>query len=222
MRARRGLSVGWTVVGLFAAALVVAVVTTEDSELRPGSRGVDRSAAEGFIDAWERSRQATFVRFGTFERTSDATGATISSEDVLAQRPPRRLHRQLGGAEGRDDRRRISCPAAPTGGDELECTVGPDIGSSYEEDVAEEIAGLHSLLDGDQPVYAVVRAGDGCYDLAQQRVEPRAVFGVEASFCFDPASGAPIDHRVRYAGGVSEVLAVTGLRTTVEDADLEP
>jgi hypothetical protein len=222
MRAHRGLLLGWVAVGTFAAALVLAIVTTEDADLPPGARGSDASAATAFIEAWERSRQATFVRYGTFERTSEATGASIASEDVLAQRPPRRLHRQLGGVEGRDDQRTISCPAVPAGGGDADCSVGPATGPTYDEDVAGEVAGLHSLLDGPDPVYAVEATDDGCFELSQQRVEPRAPFGVEASFCFDDATGAPTDSRVRYAGGVSEVLAVTELRATVEESDLRP
>ena len=64
--------------------------------------------------------------------------------------------------------------------------------------------------------------GDGCFELAQLRSEPRAPFGVESRFCFDDATGAPTNNRVRYAGGIVEVLAVTDLTGTVSDADLEP
>ena len=100
--------------------------------------------------AWERSRTATFVRTGTFERRSEVTGSSISSEDVLAQRPPRRLHRQLGGVSGRDDRRLARVPAAPpTGSTPSDCTLGEPSGPSYEEDVASEVAALRTLVTGD-------------------------------------------------------------------------
>ena len=38
VRARRGLIVGWLLVGCYAAALVAATVTTHDAVLRPGER----------------------------------------------------------------------------------------------------------------------------------------------------------------------------------------
>jgi hypothetical protein len=88
--------------------------------------------------------------------------------------------------------------------------------------VATTIENLRALVDGPNPVYAVDRADDGCFALAQLRVEPRAPFGVEARFCFDGATGAPTDTRVHYAGGIIEVLAVTELTSTVRDEDLAP
>ena len=222
MRARRHLVLGWLVVGLYAASLVGVALTTEDGRLRPGDRGADAGAAEALVIAWERSRTATFLRFGTFERHSEQTGATIGSADVLAQRPPRRLHRQLGGVEGRDDRRAIVCPGAPSGEAPPPCSYGEPTGSSYAEDVEAEVAGLRSLVTGEEPVYAVARGAPGCFSLAQLRSEPRAPFGLEARFCFDDATGAPTDSRVRYAGGIVEVFAVTEIRASVRDADLEP
>jgi len=222
MRPRRGLIVGWVVVVLYAASLLLVAATTSDGRLRPGDREPSASDVEAFIRAWERSREATFLRTGTFERRSDATGATISSEDVLAQRPPQRLHRQLGGVDGRDDRRVIVCPSTPGDDDPAECTFGDPAGPSYAEDVAGEVAGLRSLLEGDAPVYAVERLDDGCFELAQLRTEPRAPFGIDARFCFDGETGAPTDSRVRYAGDIVEVVAVTGLTGTVQDADLRP
>ena len=223
MRARRGLIVGWVVVGCYAAALVAATVTTDHTALRPGDRPDDGAAAAAFIDAWERGRNATFLRTGTYERRSDVTGSAISSEDVLAQRPPRRLHRQLGGIDGRDDRRTLSCPSTPSGDPPADCTLGDPGGPSYAEDVEREVAALQTLLGGPTPVYAVGAGPEpGCYELVLLRVEPRAPFGREARFCFDAATGAPTNSRVAYEGGIVEVIAVTELRGEVSDAELEP
>jgi hypothetical protein len=223
MRARRGVVVGWLVVGLYAAALVVVAATTPNGDLRPGDRPDDGSAATELVGAWERSRTATFVRLGTFERRSEVTGAAIASEDVLAQRPPQRLHRQLGGVSGRDDDRLIVCPAPPAGEDPAECNRGDPGGTTYDEAVASELAGLRSILEGPDPLYAVARADQpGCFDLAQLRSDPRAPFGIEARFCFDPGTGAPTDSRVRYEGGIVEVVAVTEIRPAVTDDDLRP
>jgi hypothetical protein len=223
MRARRGLIVGWVVVGCYAAALVVATVTTDHAAIRPGDRPDDGAAAASLIDAWERGRNATFLRTGTYERRSDVTGSVISSEDVLAQRPPRRLHRQLGGIDGRDDRRMLTCPSTPSGDRPADCTLGEPGGRSYAEDVDREVAALQTLFGGPTPVYAVgAGAEPGCYELVLLRVEPRAPFGREAQFCFDAATGAPTNSRVAYEGGIVEVIAVTELRGEVTDAELEP
>ena len=214
--------VGWGIVVVYAAALVVATVSTPDHDVARNDVERDDDAVEAFVGAWERSLRATFVRSGTFERRSEVTGAAITSEDVLAQRPPRRLHRQLGGVNGRDDRRLILCPAGPEGEEAPPCSTGDAAGPTYEEDVVTTVENLRGYVEGPNPVYAVERVGDGCFELTQLRVEPRVPFGVEARFCFDQATGAPTDTRVTYAGGVVEVLAVADLTDTVRDEDLEP
>lgn len=222
MRARRGAILGWIAVALYAAVLLGAALATSDGPLQPGDRPDDGTAAQELIEAWELSRTATFVRFGTFERRSTVTDAVITSEDVLAQRPPRRLHRQLGGADGRDDDRLIGCPAAPEGQAARPCALGDPGGPTYDEAVAMEVDGLASIVRGPSPLYAVARVDDACFGLRQLRADPRAPFGVEARFCFDPRTGAPAESRVRYQGGIEEVLAVAEIRSEVTDADLEP
>lgn len=224
MRARRGVVIGWVVVAAYAALLAgVAVVAVADDD-RTGlpASSAPAEAAEAFVRAWERSRLATFVAIGTYERHSEVSDASIASEDVVAQRPPRRLHRQLGGVEGRDDDRLIVCPAPPPGEAEAPCRLGPPGGPTYAESVATEVAGLRSFLEGPTPLYAVAPGEPGCFELDLVRVDPRAPFGVEASFCFDAATGAPSRSRVRHEGGIVEVVVVTEIRTEVTDADLEP
>lgn len=223
MRARRGVVLGSLAVGLYAVALIAVGVATPHGELRPGDRPDADGATAAFIAAWRRAGEATFVRFGTFERRRVATGAVITSEDVLAQRPPRRIHRQLGGVEGRDDDRLVVCPAGLPGAAPAACRLGDAEGPTYAESLADELAGLRSILQGPSPLYAV-RGGDteGCFDLAQQRADPRAPFGQDARFCFDERTGAPADSRVRYAGGIVEVVAVTQIRGSVTDGDLQP
>jgi hypothetical protein len=216
------MAIGWLLVGCYAALLLVAVVTTEDTDLPPGARPDDGAVAEDFIASWERAGNATFLRTGTFERRSQVTGSAISSEDVLVQRPPQRLHRQLGGVSGRDDRRLLVCPSAPAGAPENECSLGDPTGPTYAEDLAAEVAALQTLLTGSTALYAVGAAEAGCFDLVQVRVEPRAPFGREAHFCFDPATGAPTNSRVSYEGGIVEVIAVTDLQGDVADDDLQP
>jgi hypothetical protein len=228
MRARRGLIVGWVSVVAYAALLAgVTLVAVADRSDRPAPAPAptsDNELAEQFVAAWERSRLATFVASGTYERRSLVTGAAIASDDVVVQRPPRRLHRQLGGVEGRDDDRLLVCPAPPEGEEEdaEPCRLGAPGGRSYAASVANEVAGLRSLTQGAGALYRVTAGAPGCFDLDLVRIDPRAPFGVEASFCFDPATGAPSGSRVRHEGGIEEVVVVTDIRTDVTDADLTP
>ena len=202
--------------------VTVDAIQRDDFPRPPAVEADDPVAA--FIAAWERSRMATFVASGTYERRSAVSGSALSSEDVVAQRPPRRVHRQLGGVDGRDDDRVIVCPAPPPGDEEraAPCQLGPPSGLRYDASVAREVAGLRSVLGGADPLYRVRRGEPGCFALAQLRIDPRAPFGVAASFCFDPATGAPSARRIRHEGGIVEVLTVTSIRTRVTDADLEP
>lgn len=224
MRARRGTVLGWTVVAAYAAAIAlvsIEAVIDGPGDARPTSD--TRDAAAQLVAAWERSREATFVTVGTYERRSEVTGASIRSEDVLAQRPPRRLHRQLGGVEGRDDDRLLLCPAPPPdANDPAPCQLGAPGPTTYDAAVAREVAGLRALTGGDDPLYAVEVTDPGCFSLELRRSDPRAPFGVAASFCFDPATGAPVAHRVEHEGGIVEVLVVTSIRTEVTDDDLTP
>jgi hypothetical protein len=226
MRARRGVVWGWTAVVAYAVLLAaVSVQAVRDADLERGGgdpAAADRAVADAFVEAWERSRTATFLTVGTYERHSEVTGATITSEDVVAQRPPRRIHRQLGGVDGRDDDRVIVCPAPPAGQEAEPCRFGPSGGIGYERSVAREVAGLTSLTTGPDPLYRVVPGGPGCFDLDLLRVDPRAPFGVSASFCFDAETGAPASRRVEHEGGIVEVLTVTAITATVTDRDLEP
>lgn len=216
MRARPGRLLGGLLVLGWAAALTIVVVTTPHRQ--PPTP--DGRAAEALVQAWERSRQATVVRSGTFERRRPATGAAITSEDVLAQRPPARLHRQLGSVEVRDDAVRTTCAAAIGGQSPPPCRTS-ESARGYQADVAAEVASLRALVTGEAALYSVTRE-EGCFDLRQGRPDPRAPFGVEARFCFDDLTGAPIDSRVRYEGGVEEVITVLELRSEVTDADLRP
>lgn len=224
MRARqarllgRAVVVGWAAL---LALLAVNAVRTPDHE-RSSPAATSASAASAFVEAWERSRLGTFVTVGTYQRRSEVTGAELAGEDVLAQRPPRRLHRQLGGVEGRDDDRLLVCPAPPPGQDPAPCQLGPPGGPTYDESVATEVAGLEDLVLGGDPRYAVAEGDPGCFELDLRRPDPRAPFGIAATFCFDDDTGAPTLRRVRHPEGVVEELVVTSVRAEVTDADLEP
>lgn len=223
MRARSGVVVGWVLVVAYATLLILAMIDGARDQDRIDRPAAGTSATDRFVTAWERSRSATFVAKGTFERRSEFTGARVSSEDFVAQRPPRRMHRQLGGVEGRNDDRLLVCPAPPDGGDRPgACRLGDPGGPTYAESVVAEVRALGPMVAGRNPLYTVREVTAGCFALEQIRVEPRAPFGIRARFCFDEATGAPSERRVEYEGGIVEVVAVTDVSAEVMDADLVP
>jgi len=220
MRARPATVLGAMLVFAFAAAAVVVVVTTPHRER--AEQGPPEAAARAFVGAWERSREGTYLTRGTFERRSDVTGAAITSEDVVVQRPPRRVHRQMGGTEGRVDAEILVCPAPGPGQDQPEepCRTTPG-GGTYEESVAREVAGVESVVVGADRLYDVSRDGL-CFELDLIRPDPRAPFGIGARFCFDERTGAPLITEVRYEGGIRERVVVEEVSAVVTDEDLEP
>ena len=220
MRATRRRWLGWGALGLWVVLLVVVAVGSLDEHGRV-ERPPARTADDRFVAAWKRSREATYYAKGTFERHSDLTGSSIGSEDVVAQDPPRRLHRQMGGIEGRFDDRVLVCPSAP-GPDDPPCQLGDPGGRTYAEDVAAEVASLRTLVEGARRVYSVRDAGPGCFALDQRRSAAGVPFGVRSRYCFDDATGALVEATVTYAGGIDEHLLVRDLRSEVREADFVP
>ena len=214
---------GWVAVAAYATLLIL--VTADALHTRPSvvRRDAATSTAEQFVEAWERSRMGTYVASGTFERTSSVTGARVASKDVVAQLPPRRLHRQLGGVDGRDDDRSVFCPVPSAGeiGPSV-CRLGEPGGPTFRESVMTEIAALRAMVTSPGALYTVAETSAGCFSLKQIRVEPRAPFGIRARFCFDPLTGARSASRVEYGEGIVEVIVVTSIRAEVQEADLLP
>lgn len=218
-----GFAMGWAAVAAYAVLLIVATTDALQARASVERRAAPPSAAERFVEVWERSRLGTYVASGTFERSSSITGARVASQDIVAQLPPRRLHRQLGGVDGRNDDRPIFCPApavgvtGPSG-----CRLGEPGGPTFSESVATEVASLRAMVTGPASLYTVAEISAGCFALKQIRVETRAPFGIRARFCFDPLTGARSASRVEYGRGIVEVVAVTSIRADVQEADLQP
>ncbi len=186
----------------------------------PGAR-VEPPAVR-FVEAWERSRRATFVREGAFERRSADGRTRLRSPDLLAQDPPRRLHRQFGGVEGRVGDRLVLCPAGPHDARADRCGLGPPSGRTFDEAVVDEVRAVRAAVVGPSASYEVSDAGAGCFALDAVRVSPTASFGVRARFCFDAATGAPTTSVVRHAAGVVESLRVQRLAPDPAEGDLRP
>ncbi len=141
----------------------------------------DPTAAKGFVDAWELSRQGTWTERGTAER------AGVVNPIVVVQRPPDRLTRIGDGVSGRLGGRLVTCVADPKG--KVGCHDGgaaPD----YRADTDQELANLRQQLGGPTPLYYVDAAKAGCFDLRLTMRDPAPPFGDLATFCFDSATGA--------------------------------
>ncbi len=201
--------VAGVVVGILVAVALVATGVLTDDE----PSVVD--AVEPFLDAYRRSREATYAMEGEFSRTLP-DGRTLSSASFVAQRPPDVIRRQLGSLTGAFRGRSLNCSTGPDG--RFSCAAGvpaPDFQSEVDRDV-EIFAGY---FRGAVPLYDVVDAGDGCFDLRQVASYPDPPYGIETRMCFDEATGAMRLLELRREGGSVDRVEATTIRTNVVDAD---
>ncbi len=202
----------WLGLGSLAVVALLLAGSVDDPEPRPSHE----DSARDFLEAWERYRNGTFVLTGTFRR--ETPKGELTSEYVLAQRPPRRTTFQFGGLES-------------VGGDARVCTVdadgeqhcAPGAGAQpYEDVVGEELQSLLGyFFAADPPLYEVTRTEDDCFELLLRRQLLPPPYGFASRFCFDTATGALVEMRQEREGG-TDVLVIDTIRTTVGDGDLAP
>jgi hypothetical protein len=181
--------------------------------LDPATR---QPAPVAFVDAWERSRLATYVVESTYTREL-ADGRGFSAATSVAQRPPDdRLVLGLGAVEGRLDGRVIRC--ASDGAGESRCFTGPPA-PPYREEVDAELERLRGYVDGDRPLYRVAQRSSGCFVLVLNLDLPSPPYGRRATFCFDGDTGAPVRTVIEREEAVDTTVA-DRVRAEVTDADL--
>lgn len=203
-------------VGLSALTAVVRDDPEEPSDDAP-------TAAGAFLEAWARSRAATFRSVSAFTRVSNSTGAELTDRVVVAQRPPDRLTIDRDGALGLVDGRRLACVYRRR---RLACEDAP-AGRTLEEEAEQQLETLEEYTTGDDPLYAVIaddpdpELGD-CFTLELTRPDLVAPpLGARARHCFDPETGAPTLTVVERVEADDETRVVE-LAGEVTDADLDP
>lgn len=203
-------------VGLSALAAVVGEDPEPDAETPP-------SGSEAFLDAWARSRSATFRTVSTFTRVSNTTDAELTDRVIVAQRPPDRLTIDQDGALGLIDGQRVACVYRQQ---RLACEDAP-AGRTLEDETAQQLETLSGYTTGDDPLYAVTVldrepiVGD-CFELrltAPDLVAPP--LGTLSRYCFDPETGAPSLTQVERVEADDETRVVE-LSAEVTAADLDP
>jgi len=204
------------VVGLLVAVAIGAVVAWTLDRREPSvQRGA--AAAEAFLDASERSLDATYRLEGEFRRTLD-DGRELVSGLLVVQRPPDRLQRSLGGTVGVVGGRTVNC-ATPAGA-EYSCALGTEA-DPWPVRRAEQLQALRDYVGGADPLYAVEAVGNDCFTLDRRRTEPEAVYGSWAELCFDRGTGALRRLEVRREGGATDVLDGFVVAGQVSDADFD-
>lgn len=174
----------------------------------------DLAVSEAFLEAWWRSRTATYRADATFVRTLP-DGSTLPGDRTLVQRPPDVLVLQSGEVRGVLDGAYLRCTVDPEG--EQRCTSA-GTAAEHRAVARGELERFADLLQGEDPLYRLTDE-DGCFVFERRLAIEPAPYGDEARMCFDAASGAMVRLRLDRDGVVDEVV-VTSIRTTVTDADL--
>jgi hypothetical protein len=210
----------WRLAAVVLVALVgvsaVAALSDDDApdKIRP--------ASERFLEAWARSRTATFRSVSDFTRTSNSTDAELSDRIIVAQRPPDRLSIDQDGAIGLVDGRRLACTYRQQ---RLACQDAP-AGRTYEEDVARQIETLRDYVTGEDPLYSVEAEGrddqlGDCFVLTLVGDLFAPPLGTSTRHCFDPETGGPTLSEVERVEA-DDVTRTISLEPEVTDAALDP
>jgi hypothetical protein len=204
---------------LVGTALAVVVARTDRPAItnRSGHPASTHDPTADFLAGWRRSLTSTYIIDERFERRL-TNGRSLTFTIHTVQRPPDRLVTGLGTVAARTESGRLACAATSDGS--LKCrragTVVP-----YAQEVAAEMATLGRLVVGSGRLYDVRGAGADCFDLRLRVAYPNPPYGQQATFCFDPASGAPRRSAIRRVQG-TDARQTVQVRTSVTPRDLAP
>ena len=200
---------GAVVGSLVAVALVLGGGLDDRVTKAPGA-----DASAEFLAAYQRSLKGTYAVKATFTRQLDS-GATLSSNALVAQRPPDSIRRQFGGITGTIQGHVVSCSTEVDG--TFHCSPAADA-PSFEETVQQSVETMTSYFTDTPPLYRAVRYGDDCFELIQNRPSALLPYGSQARFCFDEATGA-IRLLIERKEGAIDTFEATDIRGSVTATD---
>lgn len=174
----------------------------------------DVDLARELLEAWWRSRLATYRVESEFVRTLD-DGSSLRLDRVVVQRPPDVVVQQSGTVRAEVDGQIVRCTPGPD--DSLTCTSGLSE-ADYRARAEAELEVLVSWLRGEPPIYELSRE-DGCFHLELVRAVLEPPYGRSADLCFDQVSGALRRLRIERRGSVDEIVA-RSISTDVDESDL--
>ena len=179
--------------------------------------GPSPDASAPFLAAYQRSLEGTYAVRAEFTRRLDSQ-ATLTSEALVAQRPPDSIRRQFGGITGTISGSIITC-ATEVGGT-FHCAPGGDA-PAFADTVRQSVDTMTSYfaVTPEAPaLYRAVRYGDDCFELIQNRPSAVLPYGSQARFCFDEATGA-VRLLIEKLEGSIDTFEATEIRSSVSPQD---
>ena len=203
-------------VALIAISAGAALLGGDDDE---GQQAED--IPQLFLDAWQRSREATYRSVADFTRHSNTTDAELRHQQITAQRPPDRLFIDDDGATGLIDGQRVACTFRRQ---RLRCDWA-EAQRTLEDETEQQLETLAGYVEGDDPLYVIeadleTEVG-ACFELTLTRTIVAPPLGNLTRYCFDDATGAPTETHVERDEADDDIVT-TQLSGEVTDADLDP
>ena len=200
---------------LVGVSAVATLVGDDDDE--PDAQDIPQL----FLDAWQRSREATFRSVADFTRHSNSTGAELHQRQITAQRPPDRLFVDEDGATGLIDGERVACTFR---NERLRCDRA-EAHRTLADETERQLATLAGYVEGEDPLYVIEADLDtevgACFELTLTRTMVAPPLGTLTRYCFDDETGAPTETHVEREEANDDIV-VTQLTGEVTDADLDP
>ncbi|HYF46655.1 MAG TPA: hypothetical protein VD926_10635 [Acidimicrobiales bacterium] len=206
-----------------AAVVLVALigVSAVATLLRDDDGPQEEDIPQLFLDAWRRSREATFRTVAEFSRRSNSTDSVLRHEQITVQRPPDRLFVDGDGANGLIDGQRVACTFR---NERLRCNEA-EAQVTLAEETDRQLETLAGYVQGEDPLYVIeadleTEAG-ACFELTLTKPIVAPPLGNLARYCFDDATGAPtVTHIERIEA--DDDIVTRQISDVVTDEDLDP
>ncbi len=206
-----------------AAVVLVALVGVSAAAALWGDDDEPEAAdiPQLFLDAWRRSREATFRSVADFTRHADTTDAELTHQQITVQRPPDRLFIDNDGATGLIDGQRVACTYRRQ---RLRCDRA-EAQRTLEDETEQQLETFASYVEGEDPLYVIeadleTEVG-ACFELTLTRRIVAPPLGNLTRYCFDDETGAPTETHVERDEADDDIVT-TQLTGVVTDADLDP
>ena len=172
----------------------------------------DDGAAAAFLKAWRGNETADYIAFADVGLRGN--GVAASTEDIIVQRNGQRLINRDSSIIYERDGETETCRQTF---EELFCTPPSPLPS-----LAEEEAEVRALFLGDEWRYrARYSIEPNCFDLKLDLSKGSLVpeFGLESTYCFDPATGA-LSSRLVERVNRSETYTASDISDVPEESEL--
>lgn len=198
--------------GLVAGILIVTLLMYFDVNVNepPKSAGASpiltsASDAQSFVNAWQRMASGTWSVTSSYTRRL-VTGATYTAVLKSIQLPPNYLSQSVGSTSASINGRNYVCASINNG----KPTGCRDTGAAlpFDTAVAQQVDAVRKLVSGPSPRYEVGSTGNNCYRLILAPGATATSWGNQATFCFDPATGAQTKSEIDQDGGIDTTQAI--------------